>query len=65
MISSDLGRERRSGRELVDSGALTLGGWEKAGKVRAGEEVEVAYWTYTVETIAEGGEGGGLREEHE
>jgi hypothetical protein len=27
--------------------------------------VEVAYWAYTVETIAEGGEGGGLREEHE
>jgi hypothetical protein len=65
LISSDLGREgRRSGRELVDSGALTLGGWT-SGEVRAGEEVEVAYWTYTVETIAEGGEGGGLREEHE
>jgi hypothetical protein len=33
-------------------------------EVRPREEVEIAYWTYTVETITESCECRGLREEH-
>ena len=46
-------------------GGTIVSGMEMCGDVRTGEEVEIAYGANTVETIAEGCECGGLREEHE